>query len=188
MNKEHLQEQVQQLHEEGYSIRGIAQEIGISKSSMGRMIKDIQGLSHGTAVGTHPMAVPAGVGTHDETGSEAVPEADWDDHGALEDGESSGIEPDQAVQQRQQAKRAFEEFMMRIYRQDLQRSYEDFMYYTRTFVTNNLCNEELARELIKSRQGRVKDFILRARDICSTCHVSYESLYMAYVLEQLYFT
>ncbi|WP_377530908.1 hypothetical protein [Pontibacter rugosus] len=75
---------------------------------------------------------------------------------------------------------------MSSYRFNLQDSYREFLYSMRTFLTSNLSSERLARELIQSRQKRAGEYILRARGNCSTCRVSYESLYMAYVLEQLY--
>ncbi|MEJ8804384.1 helix-turn-helix domain-containing protein [Pontibacter sp. H249] len=184
MNKEHLHAKVQQLHEEGYSIRGIAQKVGISKSNIGRIVKVIQDSCSGTLIEPRPASAPESPGTLCGPGAEIVPNIDRDASGTLESIDKGENEAEQAEQQNNHA---FKEILMWSYKQNLQSSYRDFLYNMRSFLTNNLSSESLARELIQSRQKRVRDFIMRARGICLNCNVNYDSLFMAYALERLYF-
>ncbi|MCC9138911.1 helix-turn-helix domain-containing protein [Pontibacter silvestris] len=185
MKKEDLQAQVQQLNEQGHSIREIAKITGISKSSVGRMVKEIQDSGPGTAPGTRPATVLGSHGTSAGTASAAVPAAGRDASGTLES-IKKGADAS-AEQPRQQENSVFEALLRGQYKYSLHSSYQDFLYSTRTFLTNNLGSEELAHSLIKSRQQRVGDFILRARNICSNCQVRYEKLFMAYVLGELHY-
>ncbi len=90
------------------------------------------------------------------------------------------------MQLREQENHALNAFFRGQYKFNFNFSYQDFLYSTRSFLTDNLVNEELARSLIKSRHQRVGDFILRARNVCSNCHVRYGELVMAYVLGELH--
>lgn len=58
MNKKQLQQKVWDLHEAGYSIREIARELGSNKSSIGRMVKELQETAPGTESGTRHQPVP----------------------------------------------------------------------------------------------------------------------------------
>jgi hypothetical protein len=184
MNKEHLHAKVQLLHEEGYSIRGIAQKVGISKSNVGRIVKGIQDSYSGTLTQPRPASAPESSGTLCGPGAEIVPNIDRDASGTLE---SSDKGENEAPLVEQQNNHAFEEILMWSYKQNLQSSYREFLYNMRSFLTNNLSSENLARELIQSRQKRVREFVVRARGVCLNCNVYYEGLFMAYVLEHLYF-
>lgn len=177
MNKEDINTQVQQLHEEGYSIREIAKQTGISKSSVGRMVQQLQQ----PVGGTRPNAA---VGTF----SNAVPKMGWDTTGTQESRAHSDENTASHLQSGAQERvLSYERLLfMSFYKDSLQSSYRSFLESVDTFLDNNLVSEELALSLIKSRQGRVGEFISRARSRCSDCGVDYEELFMAYVLERLY--
>lgn len=183
MKKEALFAQVQQLHEEGYSIRVIARETGISKSSVGRMVKEIQDSRSGKTAGTCPMPVLESPRIQAGTATEAVPETDWDAHGTLESNEN--VAAAQAVPPIEHENHAFAVLMRMQRKSFLQSSYQDFLYNTRTFLTKELSNEELAHSLIESRYQRLREFIDRALRDCSECQVEYWELFMSYVLEEL---
>ncbi|KAA3437674.1 helix-turn-helix domain-containing protein [Rufibacter hautae] len=185
MKKEDSHAQVQHLHGQGYSIREIAKETGISKSRVGRMVKEIQDSGPGTATGTRPTTVLVSHGTLAGTTSAAVPEKGWDALGTEKESEN-GVAA-QEMQIKEQENRAIEALFLGRFKFNLACIYQDFLYNTRSALTNNMGNEELAHSHIKSRQQRVGDFILSARDTCSTCRVNYQELYMAYVLDKLFF-
>lgn len=180
MSKENIANEVQRLHEKGYSFRDIALIAGISKSSVGRITQKLQASVLGTASGTYPTPVSGTAGT-------TVPGTSGDAIGTLESVESSekvGALP--SLSNTEVSPVAGDTYLGMFYRISLQSSYRDFLHYTQMFLSNNLVSEELALSLFKSRQSRVGELIDHARSVCSFCLVDYDELFMAYVLERLH--
>ncbi|MFB9863165.1 helix-turn-helix domain-containing protein [Rufibacter immobilis] len=180
MNREYINAEVQRLHGEGYSIRQIAAETGIGKSSVGRIVKAMHDNNPGTGGGTHPE-VDSG------TVSKPAPETGRNTDGTYngrKDFDKESVSPLQ--EDTEENFSLSEEFFVSLRKQNLQIRYRVFLNSTEEFLGGNLDSEEVALFLFKSRQSRVEELINYAFNVCYECHVQYNELYMAHVLEQLY--
>ncbi|WP_161888349.1 hypothetical protein [Pontibacter russatus] len=183
MKQENLFAQVQQLHERGYSIRSIAGLTGISKSSVGRMVKEIQGLGPGTAAGTRPAPVPDRAGAPGGTVAAAVPKASRDIYGTLENDDFNTVVLKRLLEKQENP--YIRNVLRSQYMVNLYESYQDLLSCMLYLLTEGFKKEELAHSQIKWMHQEVKHFMDCSIRVCSYCGASYRELFIAHVLEKI---